>query len=285
MSANEHIQRLLHTARQNRPRPPGRGGDEDADEEEERPRQNNFRGAGVTLGGEGTESQVIPDPEAPPPGRQDLRARPQPGQMVERTLHLWDDGFSVDDGDLYRYDDPRNAHTLELINRGSAPLDLMNVENGQGVDVKLDHHNGQKYVRPKKKYRPFEGQGTRLGSPTPGGPTSSSVATVSSAATGTTSTSAGTPANADVKPTVDESQPTVRLQIRLADGTRLPAQFNTTATIGDVQQFVRNAHGESSARPFTLATTFPTKELTDQSAVIGDVSELRRGGNLVQKWI
>ena len=277
-NANDHIQRLLHTARQNRPRPPGAG----ADDEGDAPTANNFRGSGMTLGGEGTESQVIPDPTAPPPG-QEAPQPPRRDQMVERTLHLWDDGFSVDDGPLYRYDDPRNARTLEMINRGSAPLDLMNVQSGQAVDVKLEQHRGEKYVRPKKKYRPFESSGNRLGSPTPGAPSTGSVAISNSAAPAISSAStSGTSSVA--KPTVDESQPTVRLQIRLADGTRLPAQFNTTATVGQIRQFVVQAHPDSNSRPFVLATTFPTKELNDSDAVIGDMPELKRGGNIVQKW-
>ena len=273
MSANEHIQRLLNTARQNRPRPPGARDEED--EEDEKPQRNNFSGTGMTLGGEGTESRAIPDPNAPPT----TTTQPERPQMVERTLHLWDDGFSVDDGPLFRYDDPRNARTLEMINRGSAPLDLMNVESGQAVDVKLDQHRGEKYVRPKKKYRPFEGGGQRLGSPTPGAPSTSSTTASSSTAT------PSAPAGAEVKPDVDPSQPTVRLQIRLADGTRLPAQFNTSATIGDVRGFVQQAHPDSQSRAYVLATTFPTKEFTDEGAVIGEISELKRGGNLVQKWV
>ena len=234
-------------------------------------RANNFRGAGVTLGGEGAESQTISDPSAPAQSQVQQGARPE---MVERTLHLWDDGFSVDDGELYRYDDPANARTLEMINRGSAPLDLMNVQAGQAVDVKLEQHRGEKYVRPKKKYRPFEGSGNRLGAPTPGESVESDVAPAAVAG----------PADTSVKPQVDASQPTVRLQIRLADGTRLPAQFNTTSTIGDVREFVERAHTGSRERQYVLATTFPTKELSDSAQIIGEMDALRRGGNVVQKW-
>jgi UBX domain-containing protein 1 len=31
-------------------------------------------------------------------------------------------------------------------------------------------------------------------------------------------------------------------------------------------------------------TTFPNKELEDKSAKLGDLSEFRRGGVVVQKW-
>jgi UBX domain-containing protein 1 len=31
-------------------------------------------------------------------------------------------------------------------------------------------------------------------------------------------------------------------------------------------------------------TTFPSKELTDKSAVLGDMADFKRGGVVVQKW-
>jgi len=201
--------------------------------------------------------------------------------MVERTLHLWEDGFSIDDGDLYRYDDPRNRHTLEMINRGSAPLDLMDVAPGQAVDVRLDEHRGEKYVQPQKKYKPFGGSGQRLGSPVPG---EGSATKPPPAITTVSSTSASTSSTTPSTMQIDDSQPTISLQIRLADGSRLPSRFNTTHTIGDVYEFVARANAGSAGRAYVLATTFPTKELTDKSQVLGDLAEFKRGGVVVQKW-
>ena len=37
---------------------------------------------------------------------------------VTRYLTFWRDGFSVDDGQLYRYDDPANQTMLNAINSG-----------------------------------------------------------------------------------------------------------------------------------------------------------------------
>lgn len=216
------------------------------------------------------ESRVIPDPTA------STRRSPT---MVERTLHLWNDGFSVDDGPLFRYDDPANARTLEMINRGSAPLDIMNVERGQAVDVKLEAHRGEDYVQPKKKWKAFGGGGQRLGSPVPGVSGSSTPAPPTSAST-PAATSSTTASGIEV----NESEPTVTLQIRLADGTRLPSRFNTSHTIGEVYAFVDRASPSSASRPYTLATTFPTKELGDKSQVLGEMTEFRRGGVIVQKW-
>lgn len=208
---------------------------------------------------------MIENPSAPGPKRP---------QRVQRTLHFWSDGFSVDDGELYRTDDPRNAEILEGIRQGRAPLAIMNVEGGQEVDVELKQHD-EKYVQPKPKYKPFAGTGQRLGSPTPGVPAAASSA----------SAPAPAPA-AEQKPSheVDESQPTVTLQVRLGDGTRLTSRFNTTATIGDVYSFVSAASPSSRDRDWALMTTFPSKELTDRDQALGDLAEFKRGGVVVQKW-
>jgi UBX domain-containing protein 1 len=82
---------------------------------------------------------------------------------------------------------------------------------------------------------------------------------------------------------VDESQPTISLRINLASGTRLPARFNTTQTIGDVYDFVRRA--QPAGPEFVLQTTFPTTELKDLSQVLGEMPEFKRGGVVVQKTI
>jgi hypothetical protein len=36
-------------------------------------------------------------------------------------MDFWADGFSVDDGELFRSDDPRNAEILDGIRQGRAP--------------------------------------------------------------------------------------------------------------------------------------------------------------------
>ncbi|PYH96156.1 P-loop containing nucleoside triphosphate hydrolase protein [Aspergillus ellipticus CBS 707.79] len=223
-------------------------------------RRSFFTGTARTLGGDDAPSRVVDAPSAP---------TPQVPQRVLRRLHFWTDGFSVDDGDLYRNEDPRNAEILEGIRQGRAPLSIMNVLPGQEVDVEIKQHD-EKYVKPKPKYKPFSGAGQRLGSPTPGvgAPTPAAAP-----ATGQASEPA--------KPDVDESQPTLTLQIRLGDGTRLTSRFNTSHTIGDVYQFVSAASPDSQSRPWVLMTTFPSKDLTDKSAVLGDMAEFKRGGVMV----
>ncbi|KAG6006464.1 hypothetical protein E4U21_007008 [Claviceps maximensis] len=230
-----------------------------------------FRGRGVTLGGEGVESRSIPDPDAP-----SLTPR---GDTQERLLHIWQDGFSIDDGELRRFDDPANQADLQMIRSGRAPLHLMNVQHDQPVDVKLHQHDTP-YKTPPKKYKPFAGSGQRLGSPVPGAGTSSTAP-----AAAPSSSAAATPTTAAQERIIDSSLPTIMIRIQLPDGTRLPARFNTTNTIGDIYGFVRGASPEINSRPWVLATTFPSKEHKEMDLVLTDVPEFSRGGTAVVKWV
>ena len=197
---------------------------------------------------------------------------------MRRVLHLWNDGFSVEDGPLRRFDDPNNASDLAMINQGRAPVHLMNVSYGQSVDVQLMRHESD-YVKPKTVWKPFGGSGQRLGSPVPGEDTAPAQSAPAPAAASSSSGSAAPEVN------IDSSQPTLNLRIQLADGTRLPARFNTTHTVGDIYDFINRASPDSGARSWVLSTTFPNKNHTDKSQVLGDMPEFKRGGTAVQKWV
>ncbi|EGP85179.1 unnamed protein product [Zymoseptoria tritici ST99CH_1A5] len=270
----DHFRNIMNQARSNRERPEG----EDGDTEEEQPRSSHFGGRAQTLGGDDVPSQVVQDPAAAATSSRPRHPR------VTRTLHLWADGVSIDDGPLLRFDDPANEHIMQEINQGRAPKALLDVQPDQEVDLNLEPHKGENYVAPKPKYKPFGGQGQRLGSPTPGlAPPATASAPTSSHATTNDSAAAATTA---APPTmlVDDSQPTLQLQIRLGDGTRLVSRFNTSHTIGDVYDFVNRAAPTSQQRPWALMTTFPSKELEDKSQVLGDIGDFKRGGVVVQKW-
>ncbi|GJN85576.1 hypothetical protein PLIIFM63780_009144 [Purpureocillium lilacinum] len=257
------INDILAKARANSSRP------ETSDPEAGPSRPSRFRGTGMTLGGEGVESRSIPDPLGP--------VRPSNAEPQERVLHIWQDGFSIDDGDLRRFDDPANQADLAMIRSGRAPLHLMNVQHDQPVDVKLHQHDTP-YTPQPRKYRPFGGSGQRLGSPVPGA--GSSQASTRAPTSGT----APTASTSDAAPTVDSSQPTIMIRIQMPDGTRLPARFNTTHTVGDVYGFVQGASPETRSRPWVLATTFPNKDHTDKDLVLGEVPEFKKGGTAVVKW-
>jgi UBX domain-containing protein 1 len=161
-----------------------------------------------------------------------------------------------------------------MINSGSAPIHILNVEPNQEVDLTLQNRKDEKYVKPKPKYKPFGGQGHRLGSPG-----ASVVQTAPAQVAPTTPASAG-PATPEVA--LDASQPVVSILFRLGDGTRLPARFNPTHTVADLYGFVDQAR--AAERAYVLMTTFPSMELADRSLALADVPELSKGGAVVQKW-
>ncbi|KAI0883040.1 SEP-domain-containing protein [Annulohypoxylon maeteangense] len=242
-----------------------------------------FRGSGQTLGGEGTPSRTIPDPSGHP--APSSLARPQGGEVQERTLHLWRDGFSIDDGDLRRFDDPQNTEALRMIQEGRAPIQLMNVRYDEPLDVKLQQHDEEYRVLPKV-YKPFGGEGRRLGSPVPG-ESAGAATTTTTLSTLSTSSTPGTAAasSSSTRPStsVDESQPTIMIRIQMPDGTRLPARFNTSHTVNDVYDFISRSSPALSAGGWVLATTFPNKDHTDKSLVLGDMAEFKKGGTAMVK--
>ncbi|CCG84146.1 protein of unknown function [Taphrina deformans PYCC 5710] len=234
--------------------------------EETEAQGSSFRGSGYTLGGEEEESRKVEDPNAA--FKRAMAAQPA---RVKRVLKLWQDGFSVDDGQLFRYDDPANKDYLEAINKGHAPLSLLNVAYGQPVDVTVEKRTEEMYTPPPKVHKPFESAGHRLGSETP--PTSAP----------TQSAAASNPKAEEEKPKmdVDESKPTTSLQIRLAAGGRLVSSFNTSHTLADVYDFLERA-APSSGRAFQLLTPFPRKEYPRDGTTLEEAGLLK--GVLQQKF-
>lgn len=128
-----------------------------------------------------------------------------------RRLTFWRDGFSIEDGPLYRYDDPANQGYLAAIREGRAPLELFNVRFGQPLQIAVEQRTEEDFSPPPKVLKPFSGGGNRLGSATP------ADAPAAAAAAAPQAPAAAAP-KAEFK--VDDSKPTTNVQVRLADGTR-----------------------------------------------------------------
>ncbi|KAK5682960.1 protein phosphatase regulator [Elasticomyces elasticus] len=277
----DHFKNIMNQAKQNRSRP---GGDDGETNPTAPAGSANFRGPAQTLGGDDAPSRPIgtPNPATAAGGR---GAAPAALPRVTRTLHLWADGVSIDDGPLFRFDDPANADMMAQINEGRAPLSLLSVAAGQEVDLSLVPHKEENYVKPKTVWKPFGGSGNRLGSPTPGPAAPSQPAPAAQAAAPQAEPQAqASSAGGVAEMEVDTAAPTIQLQIRLGDGTQLRSRFNTTHTIGDVYEFVNRASAASTQRSWALMTTFPSKELSDKGQVLGEMADFKRGGVVVQKW-
>ncbi|KAJ7769377.1 hypothetical protein B0H16DRAFT_1715842 [Mycena metata] len=202
-----------------------------------------FSGGGHTLGSDEVPSTYIPDPNAP----EDPALVP-----VHRSLTFWRDGFSIEDGPLMRYDDPADAAVLRAINDGTAPPELYNITPDQRVEILVSKRTNKDYVAPQRRAAGWGAGGVRLGAAVPGDISSEG-------ATSKATTSAQAVA-------VDESAPIAQIQVRLADGGRLLARLNHTHTVADLRAII-DAHGGAQPQPYTLHTTFPTRELADGMCV------------------
>lgn len=152
-------------------------------------------------------------------------------------MTFWQDGFSLDQeeednatGTLHPYSDPASQRLLQILQSGQAPLELLQVEPGQAVDLRVVHRMGEPYRSDDRKSAPsnstiaFAGKPQRLGdmaeplkSPSTTTPTKSSPNEVEG---------------------FDPSKPATTLQLRLSNGTRQTATLNTTQTISDLYNHV-----------------------------------------------
>lgn len=123
------------------------------------------------------------------------------------TLYFWKNGFSVDDGPLYSYDDPQNHDMLLSISRGRAPTSLFNVRYEQPIDIRAVGRLNRNYDPPEPVGNPSNYYGgIRLGdsrSPAQQSPSNSE--------------DLREPKTIEV----NESEPVVTVKIQLYQGTRL----------------------------------------------------------------
>uniref|UniRef100_A0A8C3MPW0 NSFL1 cofactor n=1 Tax=Geospiza parvula TaxID=87175 RepID=A0A8C3MPW0_GEOPR len=189
--------------------------------------------------------------------------RPSSSQDVHVVLKLWKSGFSLDSGELRSYQDPSNAQFLDDIRRGEVPAELRRLALGGQVNLDMEDHRDEEYVKPKSVFRAFTGEGLKLGSTAP------QVMGTSSPAQ-----QAENEAKASSAIVIDESEPITNIQIRLADGGRLVQKFNHSHRIRDIRLFIVDARPAMAATSFVLMTTFPNKELTDENQTLKEANLL-----------
>jgi len=209
-----------------------------------------FQGGGFKLGSDTVASTPV--------GMEDgATAKPEERHFV---LKMWKEGFSLDDGDLRKYEDPANREFLASVMRGSIPSELVREAKGGEVHVDMEDHREEEFVKPKVKAKPFQGSGNVLGSMAP------SV----SPPKATAADPAQAEAAAQAQAKVDTSAPVANIQVRMADGTRLVVRLNHSHTVADIAAYIRTARPQYQGVEFALLTTFPNKELTDGSQTLKD---------------
>lgn len=226
-------------------------------------RGNKFGGTGYRLGQTEMDTEVIKAPGS----------SSNSDRQIEITLKLWKEGFSINDGELRSYTDPKNAEFLSSIKKGVVPTELLREARGGEIQLSMVDNRHETFVAPKHKVKTFGGTGHLLGSPTP--------------------TTVGEPKVIDEKDkeanekkakeslNVNSSEPTTSIQIRLSDGSRLVGSFNHTHTIADVRNFINVSRPQYESANYSLLTTFPSKELSDSSQTVKDAGILSAA--IVQK--
>ena len=139
-----------------------------------------------------------------------------------------------------------NAQILREINEGRAPPSILDILPGQPVELRIAKRTHEDYVPPTSSSGParaFVGTGHRLGSPVTGQPSTPSTGAASIPGAFSTSAGAGPAPGAEresmsTRFEVDNDLPTTRVQVRLADGTRLTARMNLTHRVSDLRGFV-----------------------------------------------
>ncbi|KAF8059935.1 hypothetical protein FPV67DRAFT_351335 [Lyophyllum atratum] len=99
-------------------------------------------GGSHTLGGQHAEKMQVGDPNAQP--EDEVR------MAVIRHMTFWQEGFTIEDGELMRYDDPVNSKVLAEVNAGGAPPSVFNVLPGQFVEVIVTKRIDEPYVAPTR---------------------------------------------------------------------------------------------------------------------------------------
>ncbi len=221
------------------------------------PSRTAFTGAAFKLGSDTTPSEKIED------------RTPKVAKPREFTLKMWENGFSIDDGELRDYNDTANREFLRSVMTGRIPDELIKEARGGEVHVNMEDHKHEQYVKPKVKPKPFQGAGHTLGGAVP-----SFTSDAPAPAASSPSDNAENEKKAKERAQVDESKPMTSLQIRLPDGTRLVVKLNHTHTVAQLREYVTMARPTYATTPFTLATTFPNKTLDD------DASDLKSAGLL-----
>ncbi|XP_060930384.1 NSFL1 cofactor p47 [Limanda limanda] len=246
-SSNEVVEDLFKGAREHGAVPLERGAKGPGETSKAKP----FLGGGYRLGAAPEEESAYVSGER--------RAAGGNQQDVHVVLKLWKTGFSLDNGELRNYSDPGNSNFLEAIRRGEIPLELRQRSRGGQVNLDMEDHRDEDFSKPKLTFRAFGGEGQKLGSATPELVTAPSSAQQDQAAN---------EVQARTSVALDPSQPVTNIQIRLADGGKLVQKFNHTHRVSDLREFLVAARPTMAAREFVLMTTFPNKELTDESQTL-----------------
>ncbi|KAF7380704.1 hypothetical protein HZH66_014080 [Vespula vulgaris] len=211
-------------------------------------RPNTFSGTGYKLGQTNSDTEVVSGAQSNQQSNSGLI-----------TLKLWRDGFTINDREIRPYSDAENREFLAAIKRGEIPAEIRQEVQDAELRLDMEDHRHEEYVPPKTKVKAFTGKGHMLGSPSP--------ATVGMTIPTDPADQAANESQAKKQLNLDTTKPITTIQIRLADGSSVRAQFNLTHTINDLRRYITTMRPQYAIRDFSLLTMYPTKELTEDKTI------------------
>jgi len=223
--------------------------DEGAASSKKRP---TFQGSGYRLGETSEDSTLV----------QGAALRPGAGKKTDKKLKLWKNGFSIGDGPLRDYNDPVNKLFLDSIARGEVPQELVREAQGGEVNLDMEDHRAEDFVKAKVSVQAFGGKGNMLDSDDAPPYISPSPSTAPPAP----STGGNQPASLVQ---VDASKPTTSVQLRLADGKRIILKLNHSHCVSDIRQHIVSSNPQYANSTFVLM-----KELTEETQTLEEASLL-----------
>ncbi|XP_075717141.1 UBX domain-containing protein 2A-like isoform X1 [Rhinoderma darwinii] len=178
-----------------------------------------------------------------------------PEDEAEVIIKMWKNGFTINDGQLRDYTDAANRQFMDSMRKGELPPELHKTFAKKELSVNVEDRKSEHYFIRKKHVDPFSGEGHRLGSATP---------KVITKANGLEDGGEQSLPSVELK----AGEPLTNVKIWLADGKRIVQKFNTTHRISDIRNFVERIPCKSEKIPFTLATSFPLRDLLDETVTI-----------------
>lgn len=181
-----------------------------------------------------------------------------PANPNSRTITIYADGFTINDGPLRQIADPANKKFLDDLHQGRAPEELKSTTD-EPVDVNVVDKRTEKWQEKgpglsggqsstTSQIKP--GQGGDLSAGSTAGPTATGEATVN----------------------VDQSRPVTSIMIRFGDGRRVQQEFNEDALVQELYDYVQQSTGTSE---FKLCEGFPPKPVIDRTKTIKDSGLLK----------
>ena len=178
---------------------------------------------------------------------------------IQLKISLYENGFVVDEGEFRDYEGDQNKQFIKELSEGYVPRELQTKFKGKQVDVSLEDKRTEKYRPPTPPpYVAYQGPGTSLGG-------ADGVGLAVNKETG--------------MPTIDDSQPTTKIQFRFHNGEKQAVTFNITHTIGDIHLYIMMAAPVDGS--YELMSGFPPKPLGDQSLTIEEAG--LKGAAITQK--